>query len=350
MKEIVPDFQSFKRLSIHQGARERNVLRSIFKEVDDDESGELDHDEARIFFEKVNLDRKNRGEAVLSLTDDNFDRLFIEADEDNSGLIDFNEVMVIMDKIKKGALQDIMSKQFTNMISMSKRSKTTSMTALKYIEDTYDASKNLDAINAVFKKFPELVKPHLLILNDPSYFPSVEDIQDLHDFFEIFDSKLDFITTDLLLAWIYSSRSSVKEIMRLRAAIIKVVEENRNSAESEHCTIVCTKIKRGKQIISLCNGDWDALCFENDRIVYDLAICDTDGVLLEKPSARTKIAVEITSEDVKSFTGKMQPIVSHLSPIVQFHNIREQEGKSQHNASVEFSIPRTKKFQQQSNF
>ena len=55
MKEIVPDFQSFKRLSIHQGARERNVLRSIFKEVDDDESGELDHDEARIFFEKVNV-------------------------------------------------------------------------------------------------------------------------------------------------------------------------------------------------------------------------------------------------------------------------------------------------------
>jgi C-terminal processing protease CtpA/Prc len=65
---------------------------------------------------------------------------------------------------------------------------------------------------------------------------------------------------------------------------------------------------------------------------------------LEKPSARTKIAVEITSEDVKSFTGKMQPIISHLSPIVQFHNIREQEGKSQHNASVEFSIPRTKRF------
>ena len=37
--------------------------------------------------------------------------------------------------------------------------------------------------------------------------------------------------------------------MRLRAAIIKVVEENRNTAESEHCTVVTTKVKRGREII-----------------------------------------------------------------------------------------------------
>ena len=88
----------------------------------------------------------------------------MEADEDNSGLIDFDEVMVIMDKIKKGALQDIMSKQFTNMISMSKRSKMTSMTALS-ISKTRMTRLRIDAINALFRKFPELVKPHLLILN-----------------------------------------------------------------------------------------------------------------------------------------------------------------------------------------
>ena len=93
------------------------MLRSIFNEVDDDESGELDRDEAKIFFEKVNMDRKKEGESVLTLTDENFDKLFAEADADNSGNIDFEEIVEIMSKIKKGALQDIMNKQFTNMIS-----------------------------------------------------------------------------------------------------------------------------------------------------------------------------------------------------------------------------------------
>ena len=45
------------------------------------------------------------------------------------------------------------------------------------------------------------------------------------------------------------------------------------------------------------NGDWDVLCFDSDRIVYDLAICDADGILLEKPSARTKVGIEITSPE-----------------------------------------------------
>ena len=61
MKHIVPQFQKYKRLSLHGDSRELNTLRSIFKEVDDDESGELDRDEAKIFFEKVNMDRKKRG-------------------------------------------------------------------------------------------------------------------------------------------------------------------------------------------------------------------------------------------------------------------------------------------------
>ena len=61
MKHIVPQFQKYKRLSLHGDGRELNMLRSIFNEVDDDESGELDRDEAKIFFEKVNMDRKKRG-------------------------------------------------------------------------------------------------------------------------------------------------------------------------------------------------------------------------------------------------------------------------------------------------
>ena len=218
----------------------------------------------------------------MALTDENFDKLFAEADADNSGNIDFEEIVEIMSKIKKGALQDIMNKQFTNMISTSKREKVTAMTALKHIEDTYDVSKHLDAVGLLSQSFPDVVNSHLEILKDPSYFPSVDDIQDFNDFFRIFDGGLKFMTTDLLLGWIYSSRSSVTQIMRLRAAIIKVVEENRNTAESEHCTVVTTKVKRGREIVLSVNGDWDVLCFESDRIVYDLAICDADGILLEK--------------------------------------------------------------------
>ena len=153
MKHIVPQLQRFKRLSLHGDGRELNMLRSIFNEVDDDESGELDRDEAKIFFEKVNMDRKKRGESVLTLTDENFDKLFAEADADNSGNIDFEEIVEIMSKIKKGALQDIMNKQFTNMISTSKREKVTAMTALQHIEDTYDASKHLDAVGLLSQSF-----------------------------------------------------------------------------------------------------------------------------------------------------------------------------------------------------
>ena len=50
---------------------------------------------------------------------------------------------------------------------------------------------------------------------------------------------------------------SVKEIMTLRAAVIKVVEEDRNNAESEHCSIVRTRIKRSWEIVGVCQGDWD---------------------------------------------------------------------------------------------
>ena len=123
------------------------------------------------------------------------------------------------------------------------------------------------------------MRAHLEIMEDPSYFPLPVDIQDFIDFFTILEGKLDFITPDLMIGWIYSSRSSVKEIMTLRAAVIKVVEEDRNSAESEHCTIVRTRIKRGSETIAICKGDWDVLCFDGDHIVYDLAICDTDPLL-----------------------------------------------------------------------
>ena len=99
------------------------------------------------------MDRKKRGESVLTLTDENFDKLFAEADADNSGNIDFEEIVEIMSKIKKGALQDIMNKQFTNMISTSKREKVTAMTALQHIEDTYDASKHLDAVGLLSQSF-----------------------------------------------------------------------------------------------------------------------------------------------------------------------------------------------------
>ena len=132
--------------------------------------------------------------------------------------------------------------------------------------------------------------------------------------------------------------------MRLRAAIIKVVEENRNTAESEHCTVVTTKVKRGREIIMSMIGDWDVLCFESDHIVYDLAICDADGILLEKPSARTKVGIEITSQEVSQGLGRKKPIITQISPVVQFHNIREQIGSSQHNASVEFAIPKSRMF------
>ena len=152
---------------------------------------------------------EKRGESVLTLTDENFDKLFAEADADNSGNIDFEEIVEIMSKIKKGALQDIMNKQFTNMISTSKREKVTAMTALKHIEDTYDVSKHLDAVGLLSQSFPDVVNSHLEILKDPSYFPNVDDIQDFNDFFRIFDGGLKFMTTDLLLGWIYSSRSSV---------------------------------------------------------------------------------------------------------------------------------------------
>ena len=57
-----------------------------------------------------------------------------------------------MSKIKKGALQDIMNKQFTNMISTSKHKKVTAMTALKHIEDTYDV-QNTDAVGLLVKAF-----------------------------------------------------------------------------------------------------------------------------------------------------------------------------------------------------
>ena len=40
MKHIVPQLQRFKRLSLHGDGRELNMLRSIFNEVDDDESVE----------------------------------------------------------------------------------------------------------------------------------------------------------------------------------------------------------------------------------------------------------------------------------------------------------------------
>ena len=78
-----------------------------------------------------------------------------------------------------------------------------------------------------------------------------------------------------------------------------MVEEKPNTAESEHCTVVTTKVKRGREIIMSMIGDWDVLCFESDHIVYDLAICDADGILLEKPSARTKVGIEITKKFLK---------------------------------------------------
>ena len=92
------------------------------------------------------------------------------------------------------------------------------------------------------------------------------------------------------------------------------------------------------------NGDWDVLCFESDHIVYDLAICDADGILLEKPSARTKVGIEITSQEVSQGLGRKKPIITQISPVVQFHNIREQIGSAQHNASIEFAIPKSRMF------
>ena len=98
--------------------------------------------------------------------------------------------------------------------------------------------------------------------------------------------------------------------MTLRSAVIKVVEEDRNSAESDHCDIVRTRIKRGEMTVASANGDWDVLCFNGDKVIYDIAIRDSDGILLEKPSARTKVAMKkmmAMTTDEDGWTDKTGP-------------------------------------------
>ena len=340
LRDIIPDFKGYRRMSIR--GSENNRYLHLFKLADENETGELDYVQAKSLFDRVNEDRDQRGEVPFSLDGEKFGELFAEIDVDKSGSINFQEFLGVMEKIKKGNISNLIGLQFSNMISLSKRKTVTSTSALKYIEDNYDQAVNFDLVERLRKKSPTMNIESVDIMKDPSYFPLPDDIQDFIDFVSVLDGRLDFITPDLMLGWIYSSRSSVKEIMTLRAAVIKVVEEDRNNAESEHCSIVRTRIKRSGEIVGVCQGDWDVLCFDGDHIVYDLAICDTDGVLLEKPSARTKVAIEVITQEFSNRFGKLESSTISVSPVVQFHNTREQisaTGSAFFNASVEIALP-----------
>ena len=56
------------------------------------------------------------------------------------------------------------------------------------------------------------------------------------------------------------------------------------------------------------------------------------------------MGIEITSQEVSQGLGRKKPIITQISPVVQFHNIREQIGSAQHNASIEFAIPKSRMF------
>jgi C-terminal processing protease CtpA/Prc/Ca2+-binding EF-hand superfamily protein len=341
LKDIVPEFKGYQRMSVNVAAEKKKYF-VFFSEADADGKGELDQDQTRELFHKINSERQIAGEPAFSLEDDQFDKLFAETDVDKSGSVNFEEFLMVMDKIKKGALQDIIGMQFSNMISVAKRENATAASALRYIEKNYDEYLNDDEIKKIKSAYPDYDDHILQILRDPSYFPLPEDIQDFFVFIGIFQGHLDFITHDVLLGWIYSSRSSVQQIMTLRSAVIKVVEEDRNNAESDHCDIVRTRIKRGEMTVASAHGDWDVLCFNGDKIIYDIAIRDSDGILLEKPSARTKVAIELVTQMHKTFFGKNSVSTLSVTPLVQFHNTREQtfnHGGVKFNASVEFSLP-----------
>ena len=67
-----------------------------------------------------------------------------------------------------------------------------------------------------------------------------------------------------MLSWIYSPRQNRSIVERLREAVVKVIEEDRNSARSDLCYVARTVIERDGKIIDGVNGDQDVLCFAGD--------------------------------------------------------------------------------------
>ena len=78
LRDIVPDFKGYRRLSINDKGSGNAKYLILFNQVDESGEGELDYDQSRILFDRVNEDRISRGEVPFLLDDEKFGKIFAD--------------------------------------------------------------------------------------------------------------------------------------------------------------------------------------------------------------------------------------------------------------------------------